>query len=52
MVPARDRPLDDGGERTLTPPIPDFVLNGRSSMTIYMKRKASGGLRKVGETEE
>ena len=37
--------LDLGGEseRTLTPPIPDFVLNGtpRSSMSGYTKRKTS-----------
>jgi hypothetical protein len=46
--------LELGGERTLTPPIPDFVLNGgpRNSLTGYTKRKASGGLGKVGEGSE
>jgi hypothetical protein len=41
-----------GGERTLTPPIPDFILNGgpRNSTTGYNSRKKTqAGLGKVGE---
>lgn len=47
--------LDLGGERTLTPPIPDFVLNGtpRSSMQGYTKRKTSArGLYQMGGGNE
>jgi len=43
------------GERTLTPPIPDFVMHGtpRSSMQGYARRKVSArGLNKVGEDAE
>jgi hypothetical protein len=41
-----------GGERTLTPPIPDFILNGgpRNSTTGYnLRKKTQAGLGKVGE---
>jgi hypothetical protein len=44
------------GERTLTPPIPDFILNGgpRNSMVGYNSRKKpqQAGLGKVGEGRE
>lgn len=44
-----------GGERTLTPPIPDFILNGgpRSSMVGYNSRKKTqAGLGMLGEGGE
>lgn len=44
-----------GGERTLTPPIPDFILNGgpRSSMGGYNSRKKTqAGLGMLGEDGE
>jgi hypothetical protein len=47
--------LEAGGERTLTPPIPDFILNGgpRNSLSGYNSRKRSlVGLNKVGEVRE
>lgn len=45
--------LNLGVERTLTPPIPDFVLNARSSMAGYTKRKTSArGLNTMGEGNE
>jgi hypothetical protein len=50
-----DRLLQAGGERTLTPPIPDFVLNGgpRNSFTGYSFRKTSlVGMNKMGEVRE
>jgi hypothetical protein len=44
------------GERTLTPPIPDFILNGgpRNSIQGYNARKKlqQAGLGKVGEGRE
>lgn len=46
---------DVGVERTLTPPIPDFVMHGtpRNSMQGYARRKVSArGLNKVGEDVE
>ena len=46
---------EDGGERTLTPPIPDFILNGgpKSSLMQYNSRKKSQTqLGKVGEVRE
>jgi hypothetical protein len=45
----RERLEEAGGERTLTPPIPDWIL--RSSMSHYNK-KAEAGLGKVGEAQE
>jgi hypothetical protein len=50
-----DRLVQAGGERTLTPPIPDFVLNGgpRNSFTGYNSRKKSlVGMNKMGEVRE
>ncbi|KAF4632876.1 hypothetical protein G7Y89_g5243 [Cudoniella acicularis] len=47
--------LEAGGERTLTPPIPDFILNGgpRNSLSGYNSRKkAQAGLGIVGENRE
>ncbi|KAH7418548.1 hypothetical protein BKA64DRAFT_635666 [Cadophora sp. MPI-SDFR-AT-0126] len=43
-----------GGERTLTPPIPDFILNGgpRSSMQVYNSRKKPAGLGMLGEVRD
>jgi hypothetical protein len=44
-----------GGERTLTPPIPDFILNGgpRNSMTGYNSRKKTQtGMGSLGEDGE
>jgi hypothetical protein len=44
-----------GGERSLTPPIPDFILNGgpRSSMSGYNSRKKTqAGLGMLGEDGE
>ncbi|KAK0124632.1 hypothetical protein ONS95_009579 [Cadophora gregata] len=43
-----------GGERTLTPPIPDFILNGgpRSSMQLYNSRKKPAGLGMLGEVRD
>ena len=44
-----------GAERTLTPPIPDFILNGgpRNSMVGYNSRKKTqAGLGIVGENGE
>jgi hypothetical protein len=46
---------EDGGERTLTPPIPDFILNGgpRSSLMQYNSRmKSQTQLGNVGEVRE
>lgn len=43
------------GERTLTPPIPDFILNGgpRNSLSGYnLRKKGLAGLGIVGETRE
>ncbi|RDL39314.1 Uncharacterized protein BP5553_03654 [Venustampulla echinocandica] len=43
------------GERTLTPPIPDFILNGgpRNSLSGYnLRKKTLAGLGIVGETGE
>ena len=49
-----ERSEEAGGERTLTPPIPDFILNGgpRNSMQGYNSRRKHGGLGKVGEVRE
>ncbi|KAH6681718.1 hypothetical protein B0J14DRAFT_648130 [Halenospora varia] len=47
--------LENGGERTLTPPIPDFILNGgpRNSLSGYNARKKTPtGLGIVGEIRE
>ncbi|EPE35446.1 hypothetical protein GLAREA_11145 [Glarea lozoyensis ATCC 20868] len=47
--------FEPGGERTLTPPIPDFVLNGgpRNSLAGYNSRKRSlVGINKMGEVRE
>ncbi|KAH6701955.1 hypothetical protein BKA61DRAFT_200071 [Leptodontidium sp. MPI-SDFR-AT-0119] len=43
-----------GGERTLTPPIPDFVLHGgpRNSMQAYNSRRKPAGLGIVGEVRD
>ncbi|KUJ13027.1 uncharacterized protein LY89DRAFT_592238 [Mollisia scopiformis] len=44
-----------GGERSLTPPIPDFILNGgpRNSMQGYNSRKKTqAGLGKLGEVRD
>lgn len=43
-----------GTERSLTPPIPDFILNGgpRNSMQGYNKKKAQAGLEKLGEVHD
>ena len=44
-----------GGERTLTPPIPDWILSGappRNSMSGYNSRRKPAGLGKVGEVRE
>ncbi len=44
-----------GAERTLTPPIPDFVLNGgpRSSMHGYnVRKKTQAGMGKLGEAHD
>lgn len=42
------------GERTLTPPIPDFILNGgpRNSMQVYNSRRKPAGLGIVGEVRD
>jgi len=50
-----ERLEEAGGERTLTPPIPDFILNGgpRNSMAGYNSRKKTqAGLGKLGEDGE
>jgi hypothetical protein len=50
-----ERLKEVGGERTLTPPIPDFILNGgpRNSMVGYNSRKKTqAGLGKLGEDRE
>ncbi|KAG9232244.1 hypothetical protein BJ875DRAFT_381149 [Amylocarpus encephaloides] len=47
--------LEAGGERTLTPPIPDFILNGgpRNSLSGYNSRKKSqAGLSQVGDARD
>jgi hypothetical protein len=44
-----------GAERTLTPPIPDFVLNGgpRGSMHGYnTRKKTQAGMGKLGEVHD
>jgi hypothetical protein len=49
----KEKADEDGGERTLTPPIPDWILSGappRNSMSGYSRRKAPLG--KVGEVRE
>ncbi|PBP28692.1 hypothetical protein BUE80_DR000401 [Diplocarpon rosae] len=42
------------GERTLTPPIPDFILNGgpRNSMQVYSSRRKPAGLGILGEVRD
>ncbi|KAI6715969.1 hypothetical protein JHW43_001466 [Diplocarpon mali] len=42
------------GERTLTPPIPDFILNGgpRNSMQAYSSRRKPAGLGILGEVRD
>lgn len=50
-----ERLAELGGERTLTPPIPDFILNGvpRSSVQGQQpRRKTQTGLTKLGEVQE
>jgi hypothetical protein len=44
---------DNGSERTLTPPIPDWVLGAgpRSSMAGYNRKKTQTGLGIVGEVQ-
>jgi hypothetical protein len=44
-----------GGERTLTPPIPEWILSGappRNSMSGNKSRRKPAGLGKVGEVRE
>jgi hypothetical protein len=48
----REKLEENGGERTLTPPIPDWILSAgsRSSMSGYNSRKKTqAGLGKLGE---
>jgi hypothetical protein len=51
-----EKPEESGGERTLTPPIPDWILQGappRNSMSASNKsRRKAAGLGKVGEVRE
>lgn len=50
-----ERLEEAGGERTLTPPIPDFILNGgpRNSMHGYQARKKTQvGMGKLGEVRD
>jgi len=51
-----EKPEEAGGERTLTPPIPDWILQGappRNSMSATNKsRRKAAGLGKVGEVRE
>ena len=49
-----ERP-EEAGERTLTPPIPDWILSGappRNSMSANKSRRKPPGLGKVGEVRE
>jgi hypothetical protein len=51
----REEREEVGGERTLTPPIPDFILNGgpRNSMGGYSSRKKTQtGMGSLGEDGE
>lgn len=50
----KEKAEESGGERTLTPPIPEWILSGappRNSLSGYSRRKAAG-LGKVGEVRE
>ncbi|KAL2074904.1 hypothetical protein VTL71DRAFT_8684 [Oculimacula yallundae] len=46
----RERLEEVGGERTLTPPIPDFVF--RNSMQVHSSRRRPTGLGMVGEVRD
>ena len=51
----QEKPEESGAERTLTPPIPDWILSGappRNSMSGYNSRRKPAGLGKVGEVRE